>query len=184
SWKIMLISLPRMPRISRSEHFSSSSPWKRIEPAIFAGGSGTRRRIDIAVTDFPQPLSPTTASVSPSFTWNEMPSTARLTPALVRKCVCKSSISSRAMSQSFGHARIERIAPAVAEQVDREHGDGEEHGGKEDDEGLHLPERPALGHDVAPRWRNRRRAGADEGQDRLDNHCAGAHIRGLHGHRR
>jgi hypothetical protein len=47
-----------MLRISRSENFRRSLPWKRIEPAIFAGGSGTSRKIDMAVTDFPSPHDP------------------------------------------------------------------------------------------------------------------------------
>ena len=97
SWKIMLMSLPRILRIAGSSSVSRSVPWKRIEPAIRPGGSGIRRRIELAVTDLPQPLSPTTASVSPSPTWNETPSTARLTPSGVRKWVCRFSTSSRAM---------------------------------------------------------------------------------------
>ena len=41
-------------------------PSKRIAPAILPGGSGISRRIDIAVTDLPQPVSPTIATVSPA----------------------------------------------------------------------------------------------------------------------
>src|SRR6266700_1851314 len=103
-----------------------------------------------------------------------MPSTARLTPSCVRKCVCNCSISSRAISQSVGRAWVERIAQSVAEQIDSQHGDGQERGGEENDKGLHLPECAALGHDVAPGWRNRRRSSVDERQDRLDDHGAGA----------
>ena len=68
SWKIMLMSLPRMSRIARSGSARRSRPWNRIAPAILPGGSGMRRRIEFAVTDLPQPLSPTIASVSPSLT--------------------------------------------------------------------------------------------------------------------
>ena len=50
--------------------------------------------MELAVTDLPQPDSPTTASVSPSSTWKETPSTARFTPSGVRKCVCRFSTSS------------------------------------------------------------------------------------------
>ena len=56
--------------------------------------------------------------------------------------------------------------------------------GKEHDVGLDLPQRPALGHDVAPGRNGGRRAGADEGQNRLHDHGAGADIGGLHQHRR
>ena len=52
------------------------------------------RRIESAPTDLPQPDSPTTATVSPSPTSYEMPSTAFTTPADVSKCVRSSSTSS------------------------------------------------------------------------------------------
>jgi len=64
SWKIMLISLPRMARISTSDRARRSRSSNRIRPAILPGGSWTSRRIDIDVTDLPQPLSPTIATVS------------------------------------------------------------------------------------------------------------------------
>src|SRR5215216_2199787 len=181
----MLISLPRMSRIARSESFSRSVPPKRMEPAILPGGSGTSRRMEFAVTDFPQPLSPTSASVSPSSTWKDTPSTARLTPSGVRKCVCRFSTSSKAIaSKPLGHARIERVAQAVSKQIDRQHGERKEYGGEENDERLYLPQRPPLGHDVAPGRNGGRSTGADEGQDRLDDHGASADVGRLHGQRR
>src|SRR4051812_26809261 len=139
------MSLPRMARISRSESCSRSLPAKRIAPAILPGGSGISRISDMEVTDLPQPDSPTIASVSPSLTWNDTPSTARLIPLGVRKWVCRFSTSSNAIaispstSQALGHARVERVAKAVAEQIHREHGDGQERRRKEHDVGLHLP---------------------------------------------
>src|SRR5882724_6908951 len=184
SWKIIEMSLPRMSRISRSDNCRRSLPWKRTEPAILPGGSGMSRISDIAVTDLPQPDSPTMASVSPSSIWKETPSTARLIPSGVRKWVCRFWTSSNAILQAFGHAGIERVTQAVAEQVDGEHGDGQERGGKEHDVGLYLPQRPALGHDVAPGRNGGRRAGADEGEDGLHDHGAGADVSGLDQHRR
>ena len=41
------------------------------------------------VTDFPQPDSPTMASVSPASTWNDTSSTARTIAVSVMKCVCR-----------------------------------------------------------------------------------------------
>src|SRR5580698_3727493 len=133
------MSLPRMARISCSGSCSKSLPWKQTEPAILPGGSGISRISDIAVTDLPQPDSPTIASVSPSLTWKETPSTARLMPSGVRKWVCRFRTSSNAIAlQAFRHSRIQRITQAVAEQIDGEHGDRQERGGKEHDEWLHL----------------------------------------------
>src|SRR5580704_12340458 len=139
---------------------------------------------DMAVTDLPQPDSPTMASVSPSSTWKETPSTARLMPSGVRKWVCRFWTSSNAILQAFSHAGIERITQAVADQIDGEHGDRQERGGKEHDKGLYLPQRPALGHDVAPGWNGGRCAGADEGEDGLHDHGAGANLGCLDQHRR
>src|SRR6202162_1784261 len=139
---------------------------------------------DMAVTDLPQPDSPTMASVSPSPTWKETPSTARLIPSGVRKWVCKFWTSSNAILQAFSHAGIERITQAVADQVDGEHGDRQERGRKEHDVGLYLPQRPALGHDVAPGRNGGRRAGADERENGFHDHGAGTDIGGLNQHRR
>ena len=42
-----------------------SFPMNRIEPAMRPGGSGISRNSAMAVTDLPQPDSPTIANVSP-----------------------------------------------------------------------------------------------------------------------
>ena len=68
-----------------------------MRPAILPGGSAISRRIDIEVTDLPQPDSPTIATVSPASMWNDTPSTARTMPSGVAKWVCRFSTSSRAM---------------------------------------------------------------------------------------
>ena len=104
-----------------------------------------RRRIEIAVTDLPQPLSPTIASVSPSLTWKETPSTARLTPSGRAEMGLQIlDLEQRHRSDLLRHARIERVAQAVAEEVHGEHRHREEDRREEDDVGLHLPERAAL----------------------------------------
>ncbi len=54
--------------------------------------------IESAVTDLPQPDSPTIPSVWPRSTEKLTPSTARTTPSRVKKCVCRSRTSSRAMT--------------------------------------------------------------------------------------
>src|SRR5437899_11080169 len=140
------MSLPRMARISRSDICSRSLPAKRIVPAILPGGSGISRISDIEVTDLPQPDSPTMASVSPSLTWKDTPSTARLMPLGVRKWVWRFSTSSNAIgisldtSEALGHARIERIAKALAERTHREHHDRPQGCRKERRVGRDLPQ--------------------------------------------
>ena len=66
SWKIIAILRPRSARIASFGSVVSSWPSKRIEPPTMRPVSGAiSRRIDSAVTDLPQPDSPTMPSVSP-----------------------------------------------------------------------------------------------------------------------
>ena len=52
-----------------------------IDPDSITPGAATSRRIDIAVTLFPQPLSPTSPSVRPRSIDSDTPSTAGTRPA-------------------------------------------------------------------------------------------------------
>ena len=84
SWKIMPISRPRMRRISSSLSVRRSRPLKRIwPPTIRPAGGATSRMMLSAETDLPHPDSPTSATVSPSATSHDTPSTARTTPPRV-----------------------------------------------------------------------------------------------------
>ena len=69
SWKIMPMRAPRMARISRSESAVSSLPSKWIVPVVSA--ASTRRRIESAVIDLPDPDSPTRPNFSPRAMANE-----------------------------------------------------------------------------------------------------------------
>ena len=84
SWKIMEISSPRICRSRFSGSLQRSSPRYKISPSMIRpGGSLMRRRMEREVTDLPQPLSPTMASVSPSRRVKSRPSTAGTTPSSV-----------------------------------------------------------------------------------------------------
>ena len=65
SWKIMPISPPRTSRIASSSRVSRSRPDRRTEPSMRLVPSCRSRMIDSAVTDLPEPDSPTMATVSP-----------------------------------------------------------------------------------------------------------------------
>ena len=96
SWKIIAMSLPRIPRTSSSFIFRMSWPSNMTWPStILPGGCGMRRMSDSAVTLLPQPDSPTMPSVSPAATWNETPSTAWTTPSCVKNWVWRSVTSRR-----------------------------------------------------------------------------------------
>ncbi len=137
SWKIIAMSLPRTWRISSSESASRSRPSKRISPVgISAGGMSCRRMIDSEVTLLPQPDSPTSPRVSPARIEKLIPSTARTTPSMTWKYVRRSRTSSRGrpratlpagsagsgvrVKRSLPRPRVERVAQAVAHEVDGE----------------------------------------------------------------
>src|SRR5499426_587223 len=95
SCSTMAICLPRMRRIWAGVLASRSSPSRSTRPPkMRPAGSGTRRTSDRHVTDFPEPDSPTRASVSPASRVKLTPSTARVTPRRVKKCVRRSSTTS------------------------------------------------------------------------------------------
>src|SRR5687768_1024229 len=91
---------PRTARISESESGTKLRPLRRTSPPTIFPGGLTRREMDIAVTLFPQPLSPTRPSVFPFSTRNETSSTALTTPASVKKWVLRFFTSKTAVKSS------------------------------------------------------------------------------------
>ena len=191
SWKIIEMSLPRMARISRSESASRSRPSKRMLPPTMRPGRRGDQAQDrerghalaaAGLADDGQRL----AGVRRE---KETPSTARTTPSRVKKCVLQvSSISSSGASVAHRH-RAHMLRARRGSSASRRPSPSrltastvsdEEHAGEEDQVGRDLEQRAALGHDVAPARDLGRRAGAEEGQDRLDEHRGGADVGRLH----
>ena len=90
SWKIMVISRPRMERMSRpvgSRAVRSTAPCSRdrnvIVPASMRPGRGTMPRMERAVTLLPHPLSPIRPRVEQAGTEKSTPSTALRIPSSV-----------------------------------------------------------------------------------------------------
>jgi hypothetical protein len=91
SWKMIEMRPPRMSCISRlagsSREMSISVPGRRsgsrntISPDSMRAMRGRMLMIDCATTDLPEPDSPTSATVRPAGTRNEIPSTAFTVPA-------------------------------------------------------------------------------------------------------
>src|SRR6267154_1441741 len=94
-------------------------------PSTTRPGSGTSRSSERAVTDFPEPDSPTIPTVSPSATSKLTPSTALTTPAWVKKWVLRFSTRSRLVETLPPHPRVERIAQSVADEVESHQGQRE-----------------------------------------------------------
>ena len=86
SWKIIVMSLPRISRISDSERRSRSRPSNQISPeTISAGGMSSSRMMVSDVTLLPQPDSPTRPMVSPRLMEKLTPSTAGTVPSMTWK---------------------------------------------------------------------------------------------------
>ena len=92
SWKIMEISLPRILLKSLVFILRMSCPLNRILPVTRAV-SGSRRMMELAVTDLPEPDSPTMPSVSPAFSLKLAWETACTTPDGVWNSTERSSTS-------------------------------------------------------------------------------------------
>ena len=101
-WKIIEIAAPWMRRSCFEEAEVMSSPAKRMRPWLTRPEASSRRVTANAVTDFPEPLSPTTPSVSPAATEKDTPRTASTSPRRVEKVTCRSSMARRgAVSETF-----------------------------------------------------------------------------------
>ena len=95
----MPISWPLMSSIASSGNGTRSRPFRiTCPPTMRAGGSGSRRMIDSADSDLPQPDSPTTATVSPAPTVRLSPSTAFISPRRVNSVVRSSDFEGAASS--------------------------------------------------------------------------------------
>src|SRR4051812_34491796 len=168
SWKMIEMSLPRMLRISRSDRSSSSRPLKWMLPeGCEAAGYGSSFSTDSALTDFPEPDSPTSATHWPRRISNEIRSTASAVPPPWRNATDRSRTSSsgwlmasmRALPECL--ARIERVADAFADedqqrQHDRDREEASEAQPRRLDVGL------ALRQQLAERRRSGRQAETEE----------------------
>src|ERR687888_1693216 len=143
SWKIIAICRPRTRRSARWLSFRRSRPSKRAVPERTRPARGRSPSSASAVTLLPQPDSPTMPSVSPGPISNEIPFTACTVPLPVQKWTRRSSTAKRDASGTTEDApaeepedlplaepphaaaelRVERLAQAVADQVEPEHGD-------------------------------------------------------------
>ena len=96
----MPIELPRRATIRSSVGWVMSSPSKMICPAVTLPLPGSSPMAASAVVDFPEPDSPTMATVSPGITVNRPLRTAWIGPSGVEKVMARSLISSSGRSSS------------------------------------------------------------------------------------
>jgi hypothetical protein len=108
------MSRPRISRICSSSRSSSERPSNMMRPfGILAVRRGSSRMIESAVTDLPEPDSPTMATTSPRFTVKLTPSTARTMPRVVVNWVWRSSTAnSGAAASGCVFDRPRKFSPA------------------------------------------------------------------------
>src|SRR3954451_1426320 len=165
------MSLPRTSRISRSDEVSKSRPLKRMLPdGCDAVGYGNSLRIESALTDLPEPDSPTSATHSPRLIWNETLSTASVVTPPWWKATERSRTLSRGwLIASIGLperlARIESIAHGFAdEDQKRQHDRDREEAGETEPRRLHVGF--SLRQQLAKRGRAGRQPEAEEVESR------------------
>src|SRR5262245_8717320 len=177
SWKIIDMRVQRSSRRRASSAARMFSPCSRISPELGFSALASRPMTVKAITDLPEPDSPTRQTISPGLTVKFTLSTANSRSAPLGSVTERLRTSSTGFlasliashaSHFLAHLGIERIPQPVAHDVDGEHRDGEEDGGIEDVVREHAEQRAALGHDVAPARDLRRDADAQERQRGLD----------------
>ncbi len=191
SWKIIEIALPRTSRISGSDSSSRLRPSNSMRPPTMRRrrhrqqAQDRQRRHALAaagLADDRQRLAGHHVEATPS--------TARTTPSRVWKCVFRSSTRSSGVAlrahrymrrASRGSSASRRPSPSrlTDSTVSDRNRPGNSRMVRRD-----LDQASRLGHDVAPARDVRRRAGADERQDRLGDHRRGADVGRLHQQRR
>ena len=148
SWKIIAMPLPLTGISLFSLRPNSSVSLKRTEPVTRAF-LGRRPMVAIAVTDLPDPDSPTMPRTSPGERSVVTPRTALTTPSFVGKSTVRFSIFRTGPGTSGPHPdllRVECFAQAVADQEHRK----DEH----DKERSREREQPPLGGGGVLRIRN------------------------------
>ena len=169
SWKIIAMSLPTIAAPRRRRERGRSRPSNASRRADTRPGKSTRPMIASAVTLLPEPDSPTRPSVSPA--------SQREVEAVdgdqrrvdgVPKSTRRSSMSSSAIAiaRQRRELRVERIAQAVAHEVEREHRDQDRQARIGDHPRRALDEFQRRGEHRPPFGRRRLRAEAEEAERR------------------
>src|SRR5512137_2207870 len=95
-----------------------------------------RYMIESAVTDFPQPLSPTSPTTSPSPMSKSTPSTACTVPWAVANSVFSPRMARRFFTCLPPEPRVHDVPEPVADEIDRDGEDEEREAGQDDGPGV------------------------------------------------
>src|SRR6056297_167156 len=199
SWKIIAMSRPRIERICASVSSSRSMPSKTTSP-VMSVLRGCRRISASAVTDLPEPDSPTTASTSPGRISKLTSVTAFTVPASVRKPTVRSSTCSSgawvvdvpvAPTASVSdmsallvlRTGVEGVAQSVTQEVHAQHDEHDEETRGEHADGVVVDVALRLGDQCAERRVGWLDAQAQERQRALQHDHRAEQQRDLHGNR-
>src|SRR5882757_1811309 len=198
SWKIIDMRVQRSSRSRASSAARMFSPSSRISPELGFNAFASKPMTVKAITDLPEPDSPTRQTISPGLTvkltfstafWRSAP-LGRVTERLrtsrtgFTALMTEPTTPTCFASYLLAHLGIERVAQSIAHDVDRQHGERKEDARVEDIVREHAEQGAALGHDVAPARDLRRDADAEEGQRGLDQDGGGGQEGALHDQRR
>ena len=165
SWKTIAMREPRRSRSCAGVLVVISSPASLIEPPVRASWPfGSNPMTACAVTDLPDPDSPTMQRISPGPTLNDTLSIALARSARKgSRTVTLSRLRTGSdMSDALRHFRIERIAQTVAKHVHGEHGQREKRPWEHDVMREQPEELAPFSHDVPPGRRRCRYADTEE----------------------
>src|ERR1700716_2011036 len=191
SWKIIDMRVQRSSLSRVSPAARMFSPSSRISPSVGFSALASRPMTVKAITDLPEPDSPTRQTISPGLTVKLTFSTAKSRSPPLGKATLRSRTSRTGWgfasairahapsppqsggegwgegkgvsSDTLAHLGIEGVAQAVAHDVDGQHREGEEDAGVKDVVREDPEQCSAFGHDVAPARDFRRDADAGEG---------------------
>src|ERR1700732_5101505 len=117
---------PRTASRSVSPSAARSHPSKRIRPPVITPAAPNKRMMASAITDFPEPLSPTMPTISPGSTAKLARLSTSVAPRKPRNATLSSSISSSfALISADLELGVEQIPQAVAQEVEADDGDGQ-----------------------------------------------------------
>ena len=156
SWKIIAILSPRSLAISRSERPAISVPRNASRADERTAPRPRSPMMANAVTDLPQPDSPTRQCVSPPRTSSDTPRTASTTPP---KRIRRSRTSNTGSGVTRGP---QQIAQSIAQQVDAQHQHEQCHAGYLDHPGREEHVVFGLADHQPPGGQRRRHAKAEE----------------------
>ena len=180
SWNTIAIRLPRSRRRRAAPTVSTSSPSSRIRPEDGVRIFGSRPITAAAVTDLPEPDSPTTQTISPGCTvrLRSWIAKARSPPPGSRTERFRTSRTGGAhrpfpkLRAVRGSSASRRPSPIMLTASTVGPGTGPETGSPR----ARSERRSALGHDVAPARNLGGDAGAEEAQDRLGEDRGGRDV--------